>query len=339
MLRNSTRLRNSVDMLGWLQMDPMVALADVRAAAARLSGVVSRTPLITPLTPGFPLAGQIRLKAENLQVTGSFKPRGAYNKLASLGPDERARGVVAYSSGNHAQGVAFAAQKLGVRAIIVMPKDAVAAKVEATRALGAEVVQVGTTSQERLEYGTQLAQERGAALVPPYDDPWIVAGQGTIGLEILEDAPDADVVLVPVSGGGLISGVALAIKSVSPRTRVIGVEPAGAADAQASLRAGRIMTWDHPQTIADGLRATHLGDLPFALISRHVDDIVTVSDREIRAAVVALHQRAKLVVEPSGAAAYAAAMHHTLDFDSRRAVAVLSGGNIDSALLAGWLGK
>jgi len=312
-------------------------LDDVRAAAKRLRGVVTRTPLLYPATPGLPLAGQVILKAENLQVTGSFKPRGAYNKLASLPPEERARGVVAFSSGNHAQGVAYAARLLGVPATIIMPRGAVASKLEATRALGAEVVQVGATSQERLEYGMALARETGRPVVPAYDDPMIMAGQGTTGLEILEDRPDVEAVIVCLGGGGLLAGIALAIKSVRPDVRVIGVEPAGAADGQASLRAGRIVTLDHPDTVADGLRATHLGDLPFALISRLVDDIVTVTEEEIRAAVLALHRGAKLVVEPSGAVAVAALMHGKTGVEGRRVVATLSGGNIDQALLAEWL--
>ncbi len=312
-------------------------LDDVRAAAKRLRGVVTRTPLLYPATPGFPLAGQVILKAENLQVTGSFKPRGAYNKLASLPPEERARGVVAFSSGNHAQGVAYAARLLGVPATIIMPRGAVASKLEATRAFGAEVVQVGATSQERLEYGMALARETGRPVVPAYDDPMIMAGQGTTGLEILEDRPDVEAVIVCLGGGGLLAGIALAIKSVRPDVRVIGVEPAGAADGQASLRAGRIVTLDHPDTVADGLRATHLGDLPFALISRLVDDIVTVTEEEIRAAVLALHRGAKLVVEPSGAVAVAALMHGKTGVEGRRVVATLSGGNIDQALLAEWL--
>ena len=312
-------------------------LDDVRAAAQRLRGVALHTPLLSPLTPGFPLAGTVRLKPENLQVTGSFKPRGAYNKLASLTPAERERGVVAFSSGNHAQGVAYGARLLGIHATIVMPQDAVPAKLEATRALGAEVIQVGTTSQQRLEYGTALARERGAALVPSYDDPMIVAGQGTIGLEILADCSDVEVVVAPVGGGGMLSGIALAIKSQRPDVRVIGAEPAGAADAHQSLRAGRIVTIEHVETIADGLRATHLGTLPFALISRLVDEIVTVTDEEIRAAVLALHRGAKLVVEPSGAVAFAALMHGKTGAEGRRVVAVLSGGNIDPALLARWL--
>lgn len=314
-------------------------LDDVRAAAERLRGVVTRTPLLYPATPGFPLAGSLALKPESLQVTGSFKPRGAYNKLSSLTPEQRERGVIAFSSGNHAQGVAYGARLLGVRATIIMPENAVRAKLEATRALGAEVIQVGTTSQQRLEYGTALARERGAALVPSYDDPMIVAGQGTVGLEILEDRPDLEAVIVPTGGGGLLSGTALAIKSQRPDVRVIGAEPAGASDAHDSLRAGRIVTNENPDTIADGLRATHLGDLPFALISRLVDDIVTVTDEEIRAAVLALHRWAKLVVEPSGAVTMAALMHGKTGMEGRRTVAVLSGGNIDPTLLARWLSE
>ena len=313
------------------------ALDDVRVAAKRLRGVTVPTPLLYPATPGFPLAGQVILKPENLQVTGSFKPRGAYNKLASLPPEERARGVVAFSSGNHAQGVAYAARLLGVPATIIMPRNAVAAKLDATRALGAEVIQIGMTSQERMEYGTALARETGRALVPSYDDPMIVAGQGTIGLEILGERPDVEAVVVPLGGGGMLSGIALAIKSQRPNVRVIGVEPAGAADGQASLRGGRIVTLEHPDTVADGLRATHLGDLPFALIARLVDDIVTVSEEEIQAAALALHRGAKLVVEPSGAVAVAALMHGKTGVEGRRVVAVLSGGNIDPALLAEWL--
>ncbi len=313
------------------------ALDDVRVAAKRLRGVVARTPLLYPATPGFPLAGRIILKPENLQVTGSFKPRGAYNKLAGLPEAERARGVVAFSSGNHAQGVAYAARLLGAPATIIMPTDAVPAKLAVTKMLGAEVIQVGTTSQERMEYGVALARETARALIPSYDDPMIVAGQGTIGLEILEDRPDVQAVVVPLGGGGMISGIALAIKSQRPDVRVIGVEPAGAADGQESLRTGRIATWEHPDTSADGLRATHLGDLPFALISRLVDDIVTVSEEEIRAAVLALNHGAKLVVEPSGAVAVAALMHDKTGVEGQRTVAVLSGGNIDPTLLARWL--
>jgi threonine dehydratase len=184
-----------------------------------------------------------------------------------------------------------------------------------------------------------LARERGAALVPSYDDPLIIAGQGTIGLEILEDRPDVEAVVVPTGGGGMLSGIALAMKSQKPNVRIIGVEPAGAADAQASLRTGQLVTWEHPDTLADGLRVTHLGDLPFALITRLVDDIVTVTDDEIRAAVLALHRGAKLVVEPSGAVAMAALMHEKTGVEGRRTVAVLSGGNVDPALLARWLAE
>ena len=312
-------------------------LEDVRVAAKRLRGVVARTPLLYPETPGTPLAGAMVLKPENLQVTGSFKPRGAYNKMASLAPEGRARGVVAYSSGNHAQGVAYAARLLGVPATVVMPENAIPAKLAATQALGATVVQVGTTSQERLEYAVALAQREDKAIVPAYDDPAIVAGQGTIGLEILEDMQDVRAVVVCLGGGGMLAGIALAIKSQRPDVRVIGVEPEGAADGQASLRAGHIVTWERIETIADGLRATHLGDLPFALISRLVDDIVTVSEEEVRAATLALHRTARLVVEPSGAVAVAALMHGKTGVEGWHAVATVSGGNVDPTLLRSWL--
>src|SRR5256714_4956330 len=227
---------------------PEPALDDVRVAAERLRGVARRTPLLSPATPGSPLAGAVILKPENLQVTGSFKPRGAYNKLAGLTPQERARGVVAFSSGNHAQGVAYAARLPGCTATIVMPGNAVPAKLAATRALGGEVVQVGTTSQHRLEYGMALARERGAALVPSYDDPLIIAGQGTIGLEILEDCPDVEAVVVPTGGGGMLSGIALALRSQQPNVRIIGVEPAGAPDPPAALRAGALRAGGAPPT-------------------------------------------------------------------------------------------
>jgi threonine dehydratase len=319
-------------------MSAEVTLDDVLAAAARIAGVLVRTPLLAPRTPGFPLADRaVALKMESLQVTGSFKPRGAFNKIAALAPEARARGLVAFSSGNHAQAVAWAARRFGVPATVVMPLDAPAAKVEGTRRLGAEVIQSGKTSQERLELGTALAAERGATLVPPYDDAFVIAGQGTLALEVIEDRPDVEALVVPVSGGGLISGVAVAAKSLRPDLRVIGVEPEGAADARASLRAGTLTTNPQPHTIADGLRAVRLGDLPWSIVRRLVDDVVTVDDDEIRAAVVALHRHAKLVVEPSGAVAVAALCAGRTGVEDRRAVAVVSGGNVDPGLLAGWL--
>ena len=283
------------------------------------------------------------LKLENLQPIGAFKLRGAYNKVASLSEDDRRRGVISYSSGNHGQGVAYAARALGVKAIIVMPGNAPKNKLEATAALGAEIVTVGPGSEERRLCAEELAAEHGYAIVPPYNDEKIIAGQGTVGLEILEDLPDVETVLVPVGGGGLISGISAAIKLSNPELRrtkikVIGVEPELAADAQASLRAGRIVSSPAEQvsqTLADGLRTQSIGAINFEHIRAYVDDIVTVSEDEIREAMRALSGNAKTLAEPSGAVAPAAFLFHADELpDTKINVAVISGGNIDSKLLA-----
>jgi len=283
------------------------------------------------------------LKLENLQPIGAFKLRGAYNKVASLSADDRRRGVISYSSGNHGQGVAYAARALGVKAIIVMPGNAPKNKLEATAALGAEIVTVGPGSEERRLCAEELAAEHGYAIVPPYNDEKIIAGQGTVGLEILEDLPDVETVLVPVGGGGLISGISAAIKLSNPELRrtkikVIGVEPELAADAQASLRAGRIVSSPAEQvsqTLADGLRTQSIGAINFEHIRAYVDDIVTVSEDEIREAMRALSGNAKTLAEPSGAVAPAAFLFHAAELpDTKINVAVISGGNIDSKLLA-----
>jgi len=296
----------------------MISLDDIRAAAAVIAPHVVRTPLL-PFGSGW-------LKPENLQPIGAFKLRGALNALARL--ENRSRGVVAYSSGNHAQAVAFAARLHGVPAAIVMPSNTPAVKIDATRALGAEVFIVGIT--ERVERAEALVAERGAALIPPFDHPDVIAGQGTIGLEILADLPDVEAVVVPMSGGGLISGVATAIKALRPDVRVIGAEPALAADIADSLRAGALVRWDaneRARTVADALR-----DEPSALtwehISKLVDDVITVSEEEILGAVADLARRARLVAEPSGAVAVAA------QAKIGSSVAVVSGGNVDPALLA-----
>lgn len=304
-------------------------LPDLQAigrARVRMQAVVVQTPVL-PLESA---QGTVLLKCENLQRTGSFKIRGAYNRIAQLNPDQRAAGVVAYSSGNHAQGVACAAALLGVRATVVMPEDAVAAKVAATRAYGAEVLFAGNDSETRRAVAERMAEERGTTLVPPYDCPAIIAGQGTLGLEILEAVPDVETVLVPIGGGGLISGIAIAIKALAPRVRVVGVEPEGAADAAASLHAGRVMQLDRVETIADGLRARKVGRLPFQALSAFVDDVVTVSDAAILTAVGALLGRVHVVAEPSGAVAVAAA---TSGAGRGRTVALVSGGNADPELL------
>ncbi len=295
----------------------MITLSDVRSAAAVIAPHVVRTPLL-PFGPGW-------VKPENLQPIGAFKLRGALNALARL--ENRSNGVVAYSSGNHAQAVAFAARLHGVPAAIVMPDNTPAVKVEATKALGAEVFIVGIT--ERVERAEALVAERGAALIPPFDHPDVIAGQGTIGLEILDDLPDVDAVVVPMSGGGLISGVATAIKSLRPDVRVIGAEPALAADIAESLKTGELVRWDpmrRARTAADALR-DEPSDLTWSHITRYVDDVITVEEDEILNAVVALARRARLVAEPSGAVAVAA------QAKLGTGVAVVSGGNVDPALL------
>jgi threonine dehydratase len=281
--------------------------------------------------------GRLYLKPENLQPIGAFKLRGAYNKIASLTDEERSRGVITYSSGNHAQGVAYAARALATKAIIVMPRNAPAIKREATAALGAEVVFVGPSGVERQEKAEQLAAEHGYVIIPPYDDPKIIAGQGTAGLEILEDLPELDLVLVPIGGGGLISGISTAIKLSKPNVKIIGVEPELAADAQASFRAGEIVKFPPEQvlsTSADGLRSQYVGTLTFEHIRRYVDDVVTVSEEDIFNAVRILAENPKTVAEPSGAVAPAAWLFHRDSLPaSKETVAVISGGNVDPELL------
>jgi threonine dehydratase len=318
----------------------MVSLQDILEAQTRLHGVAVRTPLFE--WTGAADQRKLFLKLENLQPIGAFKLRGAYNKVASLSKDERRRGVISYSSGNHGQGVAYAARALGVKAIIVMPGNAPKNKLEATAALGAEIITVGPGSEERRLRAEELAAKHGYAIVPPYNDEKIIAGQGTVGIEILEDLPNVETVLVPVGGGGLISGISAAIKLSNtelshPKIKVIGVEPELAADAQSSLRAGRIVSSPAEQvsqTLADGLRTQSIGAINFEHIRAYVDDIVTVTEDEIREAVRALSGNAKTLAEPSGAVAPAAFLFHPGDLPNTKInVAVISGGNIDPQLL------
>jgi threonine dehydratase len=319
-----------------------VTLAHVRAAAERLAGVALRTPLLAfgPLDDELG-APRTWLKPENLQPIGAFKIRGAYNALASLSPAERARGVVTHSSGNHAQGIARAARLLGVRAVIVMPDDAPAIKVEGVRADGAEIDFVGPDSEERVTRAEQLAEEGGLVLIPSYDDARIVAGQGTVGLEIVEQVAELGraheplAVFVPIGGGGLSSGVCVAVKSLRPEATVIGVEPELAADAAESLREGRLVRWE-PQltarTIADGVRTSALGHIPWALLRRYLDDIVTVSEDDIKGAMLAAATRARIVAEPSGAVSIAGWLRHGSKLPRAaegQVVMVVSGGNVD----------
>ena len=314
----------------------IVSIEEIREAAARIQGVATRTPILR-------WDDTTWLKPESLQPIGAFKMRGAYNKLASMTAAERDRGVVTYSSGNHAQAVARAARLLGARAVICMPENAPQVKVDGVRRDGAEIVVTGNDSEDRHQVALGLVRDRGLVMVEPYDDPAIIAGQGTIGLEIVDDLPNVTSVLVPVSGGGLSSGVATAVKALAARARVIGVEPEVAADAQESLASGRLVAWTAAQTgrtMADGLRTNSLGPLPFEHLRRFLDDIVTVSEQEIAEAMRQLAQRARLVIEPSGAASMAAELSRraprTPGDDAR--VVVLSGGNVDPDLYLRILG-
>jgi threonine dehydratase len=314
----------------------LITLADLHAAQSRLRGVTLHTPLVEFKLPSED-PRRLYLKPENQQPIGAFKLRGAYNKIASLTADERKRGVITYSSGNHAQGVTYAARALGTKAIIVMPRNAPAIKQEATAKLGAEIVLVGPGSTERQLKAEELAAQHGYIIVPPYNDEHIIAGQGTMGLEILEDLPEAETVLAPVGGGGMISGVAAAIKLSKPEVKVIGVEPELAADAQASLRAGKVIQFPAEQvtrTLADGLRTQSVGAINFEHIQCFVDQIITVSEDEIRQAMKQLSANPATIAEPSGAVAVAGFLFHTAQLPRTTFnVAIISGGNIEPKML------
>jgi threonine dehydratase len=321
--------------------EQLVSVDQIRAAASRIAGIAIRTPLLRAPFPGIAdrnTSREVWLKAESLQPIGAFKIRGASNKILQLTPDQIARGVITYSSGNHAQGVAYAARELGAKAVIVMPSNAPAIKRAATLALGAEVVDVGVASSERLAVAEQLVREHGYVVIPPYDDEQIIAGQATCGLEIVEDLPDVDLVLSPVSGGGLLSGVAAAVKQLSPSTKVFGIEPELAGDTAESFRTGSIVTWPAEltsRTIADGLRTQSVGERNFAHIRAFVDGIVTVTEAEIRAAMRAIVASTRLVPEPSGAVTTAALLFHAHELPAyKKAAAIVSGGNVDPAFLA-----
>lgn len=316
-----------------MRVQPLVSLDEIRAAAAALSGVAVRTPLVP-----FPGADPpFLVKPESLQPTGAFKLRGAYAAVSALPAAARDRGVVAHSSGNHGQAVAYAARLLGLPAVIVVPHNAAPVKVAAIRALGAEIVVSEPTLAARLAAAREVARQRGAVPIPPFDDRRVIAGQGTVGLEIAADCPTVDLVVVPVGGGGLISGVAAAVRSRCPGATVIGVEPELAADARDSLREGRPVTWPPEatgRTIADALRVNQVGALPLRHLLEQVEDIVTVTEDEIRAAVRRLALNGHLIAEPGGAVAVAACLFRRKELPpAGTTVAVLSGGNIDPALL------
>ena len=322
----------------------LVSIDAIRAAAARIAPIAMKTPLVRAAFPGVSGHGtgrEIWLKAENLQPIGAFKIRGASNKILQLTPDEIARGVITYSSGNHAQGVAYAAREVGAKAVIVMPSNAPAIKRAATLVLGAEIVDVGVASSERLAKADELVREHGYVVIPPYDDEQIIAGQATCGLEIIEELSDLDLVLSPVSGGGLLGGISGAVKQLRPQAKIFGIEPELAGDTAESFRSGKIVTWPAEltsRTLADGLRTQSVGVRNFAHIQAFVDGIVIVTESEIRAAMRAIVAATRLVPEPSGAVATAALLFHAHQLPAyRKAVAVVSGGNVDPALLAGVL--
>jgi len=314
--------------------DRPVRYRDVEAAARRLAGVARRTPVETSRTLDARCETALFFKCENLQRAGAFKFRGAYNALARLPRDRRARGVLTYSSGNHAQALALAARLLGLVATVVMPQNAPAAKRRATEGYGAFVVEYDPERVTREERARELAGKKGAAIIPPFDHPDVVAGQGTAARELIEDAGPLDLLLVPCGGGGLLSGSALAAKRLSPGCRVIGVEPATADDATRSFRTGVLHSVRNPPTIADGARTSSLGTVTFPLVRAHVDDMVTVTDEEIVRAMHFLWERMKLVVEPTGALGLAAVLSGAVTVAERRAGIILSGGNVDLAAAA-----
>jgi threonine dehydratase len=313
--------------------DPKRAIDHIRAAARVVATHARRTPTVYSYTFSESAGCDVFLKLENLQRTGSFKVRGALNKIESLSAAESARGLVAASAGNHAQGVALAAKLSGARATIVMPESTPLIKIQRTEGYGAEVVLHGATYDEAQRRARELAGERGATLVHPFDDASVIFGQGTIGLEVLEEVQDVDAIVVPIGGGGLIAGIALAVKALSPSVRIVGVQAAGAASMVRSLESERVITIDRPETIADGIRVGRPGDLTFGVVSRLVDACVTVEDREITEAVVQTMEKSKVVAETGGVAAIAALIAGKVP-NAKRVCAIVSGGNIDLNLLA-----
>jgi len=311
-----------------------ISPGDIRDAAERLRGVANRTPVLTSRTIDSLVGGQVFFKCENLQRGGAFKFRGAYNRLVALDPTERERGIVAFSSGNHAQGVALAARELNIRATIVMPTDAPRLKLEATRGYGAEVVTYDRLSEDREAIASRLASERGLTVVPPYDHPLIMAGQGTSALELLEEVPNLDWLLMPVGGGGLLSGCTIAATGLQPRIKVVGVETATSDDWVQSLRAGHPIRIPPPETIADGIRTQQPGAFTFPIVQALAHGVLTVTDEEVKEAMRLMLLRMKILVEPTGAVPVALLLSKRLDLKDQKVGVILSGGNADPDLLA-----
>jgi threonine dehydratase len=316
----------------------MLTIALIQEAAARIRGRVHRTPVITSRSFNEATGKEVFFKCENLQRAGAFKIRGATNKILSLTDEEKKRGVAAFSSGNHAQAVALASREAAIRAVIAMPDDAPKAKVAATRAYGAEIIFYDRLKQDREKVAIEIAEREGRVMVPPYDDYFILAGQGTCGLEFLEEVPDLDCLLAPCSGGGLFAGVSTAAKAINPRVRCFPVEPETADDTRQSFLKGERVAIPPPPTIADGLRVQSPGTLTFPVLQKTAEDVLTVSDDEIIETIKFFLFRIKLLVEPSGAAAAAAVLARKLPNDTKRVGVILSGGNIDAELLSQLLG-
>ena len=317
-----------------------ITFADVQAAAGRLAGVANRTPIVTSRTFDERIGAKVFFKCENFQRGGAFKFRGAYNTISQLSDEQRRRGVASFSSGNHAQGLALAARLLDAPAVIVMPHDAPEVKRAATRGYGAEVVLYDRVEQKREEVARRLGEERGLTLVPPFDHPHIIAGQGTAALELLTDVPDLDVLLVPIGGGGLISGCSIAAHALRPGVRVIGVEPETANDSYLSLQKGERVSTPQSRSIADGLLPTAPGEITFPIMQQHLESIALVSDDEMAEAVRFLLMRMKILVEPSGAAPVAALMSGKVpNVNGKRIGVILSGGNVDPQKLVGMLSQ
>jgi threonine dehydratase len=307
---------------------------DVVAASERIAGVAHRTPVLTSSTANAELGAEIFFKCENFQRMGAFKFRGGYNSLARFTPEQRKAGVVAFSSGNHAQAIALSARLLGIPATIVMPHDAPAAKVAATRGYGAQVVIYDRYTEDREQIGRDLAARHGLTLIPPYDHPDVIAGQGTAAKELFEEAGQLDYVFAPLGGGGLLSGTALSTRALSPSAKLFGVEPEAGNDGQQSFRSGSIVHIETPKTIADGAQTQHLGNLTFPIIQRDVDDILTASDEQLRAEMRFFAERMKMVVEPTGALGLAAARAIKDQLKGKRVGIIISGGNVDIARYA-----
>jgi threonine dehydratase len=311
-----------------------VTYADVAAAHVRIKPCAKRTPVLTSSTIDTLTGAKVHFKCENFQRMGAFKFRGAYNALAQLSAQQKRKGVVAFSSGNHAQAVALAGKLLGVPATIVMPADAPKVKLDATRGYGAEIVTYNASNEDRQKIAEKLASERGLTVIPPFDHPHILAGQGTAAKELIEETGPLDILIVPCGGGGLLSGCSIAAKHLSPKCRVIGVEPAAGDDGTRAFRSGKLVTISLPDTIADGARTTSLGKITFALIQKHVDDFLTVTDAELLKWMFFLWERMKIVVEPTGALAAAALLQGKIDAKGKKIGVVISGGNVDLAWAA-----